>query len=286
MRIAAALLAALASSLLLSGDEGKLQAVRQAARDPSPPASGRQSPTDQDETDDAGNDLRDRIFEQIIVAPYALPHILLNDDYAVSGYFLPYPFAHDQRGYMLIDPTESFHFHHESTQPDLFADASPWMVRLALEESNDFDGLNRLNGHLLLDTTYRLGLQASWSYLHERLEGNRADDSQLGDVNLVYRFAQNKWVQVRSGLGVRIMTDNHATHYGWNFNYSGDLFPIKPLILSTSLDVGTLGEAWVVRARQTAGVSFREWEMYLGYDFLRIGSTNLQGPVIGLRYWY
>ena len=269
----------------LFGDDGKLQAVRESVREPNSSSTDKQGQTNSGD-DGSGNSTGDRIFGEIVAAPFMVPHILLNDDFIVNGYFLPYPFAHEQRGYMLMDPKDSYHFHRESAEPDYFADASAWMLRLGIEESNDFDGLNRINGQLLLDTTYRFGLLGSWSYLHERLERSRTDDLQLGDLNLVYRFAQNKWVQVRSGVGVRFMIDRDDTHYGFNFNYSGDLFPVEPLVLSTSFDVGSLGHAFVLHARQTAGLSFRGWEAYLGYDFLRIGSTNLQGPVIGLRYWY
>jgi hypothetical protein len=28
------------------------------------------------------------------------------------------------------------------------------------------------------------------------------------------------------------------------------------------------------------------WEIYGGYDYLEIGSVNVQGPVIGLRWWF
>jgi hypothetical protein len=30
----------------------------------------------------------------------------------------------------------------------------------------------------------------------------------------------------------------------------------------------------------------RGWEVFTGYDFLRIGSVNLQGPLLGLRLWF
>lgn len=62
--------------------------------------------------------------------------------------------------------------------------------------------------------------------------------------------------------------------------------PVKPLVISTVLDAGTLGHAGVIHARLTGGVLRSRWEAYLGYDFLRIGSVNLQGPLLGVRFWF
>jgi hypothetical protein len=33
-------------------------------------------------------------------------------------------------------------------------------------------------------------------------------------------------------------------------------------------------------------VTHKRWETFGGYDFLRIGTVNLQGPMVGLRLWF
>jgi hypothetical protein len=174
--------------------------------------------------------------------------------------------------------------------PEEVAGVRWWSARLDVDESNDFRGLNRVGGRLLLDTTTRFGLQTSWTWLHERLDadgpGRAADDMVLGDVNGVYRFAQGERAEFRAGLGARILADGDHSHYGFNFTYGVDLFPVRPLILSATLDAGTLGSAGVFHARATAGVALSAFEVFAGYDYLRIGSVDLQGPVIGLRVWF
>jgi hypothetical protein len=161
-----------------------------------------------------------------------------------------------------------------------------WSVRLAIEESHDFDRLNRVTAHLLAEHLSRLGIQASWSWLHEELPRRRTDDLFLGDVNLVLRFAQSNWGQFRSGIGFRWLADDRDTDFGFNFTYGADFYPVKPLVLSTQLDLGTLGEASVVHLRGTLGVNLERVELYGGYDFLKIGGVEVQGPVVGLRFWF
>jgi hypothetical protein len=108
----------------------------------------------------------------------------------------------------------------------------------------------------------------------------------VGDVNLVYRIAQADWVQMHAGVGGRIWTDRYATYGGFNFTYGADFFPLKPLVISTQLDLGNLSDAFVTRARATVGWQINRLELYGGYDFLRIGSVNFQGPMIGARLWF
>jgi hypothetical protein len=82
------------------------------------------------------------------------------------------------------------------------------------------------------------------------------------------------------------MPDGPYTRYGFNITYGGDVFPCKPVVISSSLDLGNLGSASVIRLRGTVGLIHRHWEVFGGYDFYRIGSVDLQGPMAGLRLWF
>lgn len=57
-------------------------------------------------------------------------------------------------------------------------------------------------------------------------------------------------------------------------------------MVSADLDLGTLGAASVFRGRLTGGVVWNRCELFTGYDYLRIGAVDLQGPVLGLRAWF
>src|SRR5205807_260631 len=82
-----------------------------------------------------------------------------------------------------------------------------WSARLSLEDGNDFRGLNRVNGQLILDTSCRLGVRTDWNYLHEHLNGLPSDDTFLGDTNVTYRFAEHEQAEFYAGLGFRVLTD-------------------------------------------------------------------------------
>jgi hypothetical protein len=108
----------------------------------------------------------------------------------------------------------------------------------------------------------------------------------IGDVNLTLRFAQNEVASMYAGLGFRTLADRDRSDFGINFTYGGDWFPARPLVVSGAVDAGTLGGAGVFRGRATAGAVFNGWEVFAGYDYLRIGDVRLHGPLVGVRLWF
>jgi hypothetical protein len=254
--------------------DGRLQQAREemSAPDREKPSS---SSTSADEWDDAEGEFFGRsFFYSAFGLFYGLPHGLCGDDFADRGYFPRYPYADGRPGHLLI------RFNDDQEQ------ARGWFGRLAVEYGSDFRDLDRFNGHLLLDSCARVGVQASWSYLTESLGAVRSDDMLLADVNLVYRFAQSETVALRSGLGVRCADDRYDTRAGVNFTYGGDFFPARPWVVSGVLDLGSLGSAFVVHGRVTAGALLGGCEAFVGYDYLSIGGVEFQGPVAGLRLWF
>jgi hypothetical protein len=237
----------------------------------------------EDDGDSLFGELFGELFRVALVAPFVLPAEMLGDDYQYTSYFLRHPYLHDLPGFMRIDG-----FLDEGQppgQPPLDpAGLKSWMGRLTALESNDFRGLNRVGGQLLLDTSTRFGFQTDWLWLHERLRCGCTDDMGLGDFNLTFRFAQTEYVQMRAGLGARVLTDTNR--WGFNFTYGADFCPARPLVLSAVIDLGTVGSASVVHARASAGLIWNGWELFAGYDYLRIGAVDLQGPIAGLRFWF
>ena len=138
---------------------------------------------------------------------------------------------------------------------------------------------------MILETTSRFGIDASFHYLSERLpEGD--DHLNLGDCNLIYRFAQSSRAEMRVGIGANWLNDSTRTDLGFNFTYGGDFFPCKPWVLSAAIDGGTLGHAGLFRFRTTAGVIFNRFEGYAGYEYLDIGSTQDNFLIGGVRVWF
>src|SRR5262249_15240306 len=134
-----------------------------------------------------------------------------------DGYFPKYPYAQGQPGYMWLRRPR-VEEGEPPTEPD-FNRARGWSGRVAAEESNDFDGINRASLRLLLETGSRFGIQTNWSHVHEQLACGCSDETVLGDLNLTYLFAWHERAQCRAGLGARMITDRHVTDFGFNFTY-------------------------------------------------------------------
>lgn len=164
--------------------------------------------------------------------------------------------------------------------------ARHWSCRLRAEYTSDFNDLSRIGGHLLLSSTSRFGVDTGFDYLQEELPGGGHDYLTLGDFNLVYRFAQSEHLQFRAGVGFNWLSDEIDTDFGFNFTYGADFFPIRPWVVSATLDLGTLGNAGLFHFRTTAGVIIHGCEVYTGYEYHAIGSTRINGLVGGVRVWF
>ena len=136
------------------------------------------------------------------------------------------------------------------------------------------------------DSLLRFGFLANWNYFAENLPNGGTDEAIMSDYNLTYRFAQSPWMQLHVGLGARYWRAHGDTTAGINALYRADAFPFRPVHLASILEIGNLGDALVLHGRFEMGASFRHGELFLGYDFLRISRTNLQGPMVGLRLWF
>lgn len=271
-----AVFALLLPGTLAQAQGGKLQRVREAVQPPEIEES------DKDEEpcccDDAIelDPVSAYIFLMAAASPFVVPAELMGDTYAYAGYFVRYPYADGYPGSMWID---------RAFEVGPGTPVKNWRGHVSLENGDDFDGLNRTNGRLLLETSSRFGLQTSWNYFHENL-ATGADNLTLGDVNFVFRFAQNEWMQMRTGLGVRVLADDSGSDVGFNLTYGADITCRKPFVSSLTLDAGSVGDAGLFHFRGTLGVLLQRWELFGGYDFFRIGTTNLQGPMAGLRLWF
>lgn len=275
--------------------QGQLDAIRQQASQPdaAPSADSLQgdNPVCDSWPDDDPARSDDQFGEAIgelllggFIAPFQMPQRLLHDDLEVPACFPAYPYIGRYPGYLWLGNMPNGA--DDEALANSMKRSRQWSVRLAAEEGNDFRGMNRVGIRAQLDTTSRIGLTSNWNYLREALGGGRHDATWLGDTNVTFRFAQSEWLQFYTGAGFRVMTDAAATHFGTNFVYGFDWFPKKPLVFSTAFDLGNLGSAFVVHARSTAGLTFDHFEAFAGYDFMRIGSVNVQGPMLGLRFWY
>ena len=283
------MLRSMATSLLVfaitlpSQAQGILDRARQDAdRAPAPEAKDttdrKKSNSDPYDSGDWGS-----LGFNVLILPFWIPPVLLHDAFPEPGWFPGHPYALPDIGY--ID-RGSFRPDAKGLDPFDPQHVKSWATRASVEAGTDFSGLTRVGGRFALDTEWRVGVTSSLDYYRERLPCGCVDQTVLGDINLTVRFAQAEWVQMYTGLGARGMFDSDKTRGGVNFQYGADFFPADPVVVSTLFEMGNLDRAFVMRVRGSVGIQLRHAELFAGYDWLRIGSVDLHGPMVGLRLWF
>jgi len=230
----------------------------------------------------------DRTVGQLLVlgllAPFLIPYEAFDNNIEEIAKFTRYPYRNHYPGFLWTPQ-----------QPDGPPDAGPtpepqgltsWSARASLEDGFDFDRINRLGLRLTIDTEYRFGLTSNWDWFHERFWCGCTYDFLVGDTNLTYRFAQNEKVAFYAGVGCRYFTDGKQGDAGVNVLYGCDIFPVRPVVVSLLVDGGNLGSSGVIHWRATVGATLHGVEVFGGYDFMRIGCVDLEGPMVGLRIWF
>jgi hypothetical protein len=256
--------------------QGILQNLREDVRNP---PSGGGGESDQEPRRPSANDAGypgcesdpGSIIGLAIISPFWLPHAALHDDFSTIEYFPLFPYD-DVPGYLTPE---------HDTQPTRY-----WGGRVSVEYLDPFDHLDRIGGRLLLDTVTRFGLDTQADYFRETLSGGRHDQLWTGDCNVVFRFAQGEFAEFRAGLGFNWMRDSIRNDFGFNFTYGADFFPARPWVISTDLDLGTLGHAELFRFRATVGITVRCLEFYTGYEYTDIERMHLNSLIGGVRIWF
>jgi len=263
--------------------QGKLDAVRDAVDKPRSDDDKSSSDNWGDVVGDILGDSFGDVFLYVLAGPWIVPHSMFDPGLKFDGRFTHYPFATSDTGYVLIDRWNQLEGgQHFSDRHD----TNWYSVRASGEVGNDFDGLTRVGVRLFLDTDTRFGLKTDWDYYSEKLECGCRDELWIGDVTGTYRFVQNEWLMMHTGLGARFLLDHGHDKGGFNFLYGFDAFPSQPVHLFGSIEAGTLGSAGVLRLHGGVGANYTHFELFAGYDYLNIGGAVFQGPFVGLRLWF
>jgi len=176
--------------------------------------------------------------------------------------------------------------HFELSPKGVGLDVQTWAVQLAVDGAYLQQGPWRTGLRLRLSMPLRLEFNTAWSYYYEALAEGRHDELALGKAHLAVRFAQNEYLQFRTGLGYRHLIDGKGQNFGVNWQYGFELFPIRPLVVRGTVELGNLGRAFVFEASAEIGVLIHALEIFAGFDVLLIGGAPLTGPHLGLQYWF
>lgn len=227
--------------------------------------------TPHDDCDDDSNvfgELLGTMFLIAVTTPWTIPIAITADEYAEPFAIVPRPY-HDAPYAMIRETPED--------------DLPPVFGRLQLDFGDDFNDLSRSGVQLLVETPSRWGVDVGWTAWREE-SATRVDRLNLGDANLVFRFAQNEDLQFRTGIGVNWLDDRAGSELGFNFTHGFDYYPKRPWVISSTFDIGTLGHAGLFHNQTTVGCQVGRCEIFVGHDYYRIGRADLSNWISGLRF--
>jgi hypothetical protein len=221
------------------------------------------------------------LLELIVLAPWALPRLLIDDPCLLGYAAYPYRDGVGQLRRVAVTPECAGSEAHPLPESSAFALSSDFEASYVLHDIVAGTFAARLQ------MPYRLELAGRISFL-EDLSAKPREQALSGSTHLNLRFAQSASVQFRSGLGLRAFS-LHKPLYGVDFFYGMDVSAHKPMLVHLELHAGSLGHAFAAQARATIGVQLRMFEIYAGYDHTVVygpSTARLGGPVLGLRVWF
>lgn len=187
--------------------------------------------------------------------------------------YTAYPYENDHAGYL-------------ADMANLDAATHPFSKRMWAEYGSDFDDIDLVSGGLLVEGDNRLGLDLTWRSYFEDLGPQGHDDLSTGDANILFRLWQSDATAMRLGAGANWLEFDGEWDAGFNFTMSGELYPVRPIILAWEWDAGKVGSANLLHARATIGANLRHFEVYTGVDYLDVEDTSLTAMITGLRTWW
>lgn len=214
--------------------------------------------------------LSNMIAAWVLSLPVTVPQAIFGDVDTPGG-FIKYPFARAHSGSMVMNPqlgdkVESSH------------------LRIRLDYADNFLSQQKISSHLIFESRNRLGVDASFDYLRQSVAVGQHEQLWIGDVNVVWRFAQMENAQMRVGLGMNWQRTSAGAEQGINFTYGGDFYLSEPQVISADLDWGRLGSAGLFRIRTTYGRQIGRAKVYVGYEYLSIGDFKKNFLITGVSF--
>ncbi len=264
---------------------GKLDKVRQRSKGKSKSTHDHAS-SDGSYSGGGGGDVGLALY--VLASPWWLPHMMVGDEIGRSFAFDTHPYANGYDGFVHVAGRSAPMAGGAGGRSLLGRGAAmqasveggwldPTMQRIGLSA--------RISGH------HRFEIETRWSGYQEllgpaeRASGRVVDALWLGDVNVTWLHAVGESVLIRSGAGIRSMVDAGETTLGVNLTYGMDIFPVRPLVISLSGDLGTVGQALYRGVRATVGFMVGRVEIYGGYDGAWVDEISLGGGLFGVRAW-
>jgi hypothetical protein len=228
------------------------------------------------------------LFDLVMSPLYAMvfepADVTLETDHCGRTYFARWYWLPQWDGHFARFPYADGYDRFTMSEDCVLVSSKLWSGRLGFDYGDDFDRIERWGGRFLWETRLGVGFDGEVNVYREQLAAG-ADVLSLGDLNVLYRVFETDRTQWRLGIGMNWLGDGD-TDLGLNFTLRSDWQPCWPIVLSGEVDYGTLGHASTFHGNAGVGVMVHRCEVFMGYDYRRFESVELEGPLIGLRVWF
>lgn len=278
-RLAALVRTALAWVVVAAPSVGEeLEQVREGVHAPDPPSAPsapRERSNDTwddpwDDSDDSFDDAVTYLVLAVVAAPYWIPYSAFDE-----------PGCERFAGYC----EEYDHLPFKDSEWFCSSNYIVASARAQAEYGTNYGDMQSVGTRLQIDfPLLRTSIESSWTNYYEDLSSG-TDHLALGDANLVFRFVQNPRTTWRSGVGLNWLNASDGD-IGFNFTYGVDVLPVHPVVWSSEIDLGTLGNASLFRIRTTLGAQWLDGELYTGFEYVDIEDAQIPQMLFGFRYWW
>jgi hypothetical protein len=197
--------------------------------------------------------------------------------------YASYPYATSKSPY-LLEPELQVASTSAELDAHLLAEHSPgrpWAGQLSLDAGfMSGIGQSTLNARVLMPAPFELSARNTLLW-----EPAARDYSLFGSAVLGIRFLQAPSVLMRLFGGFSYFGQLGDVAVGAELGIGMDVFLGRPWVLSANAATAFVGQAFAPQARVQLGYLFGRSEVFVGYQYMQIGSVGLSTPLLGTRIW-
>lgn len=212
--------------------------------------------------EDQSNFLGKVLFHSVL-APWAVPYFVARNNRQSMA---PQPFVEGCGFFCLSDL--------ERTTPAA-------VVHVDLDGGYELDGLPYGGLGIRVETQMGLGVSTRQLGYWANAE-SKSGVAVLGKTDMFYRFATTRWVQFRTGLGLRYLVGPITDAVGVDFLYAVDIQWGKPLASTFEFNAGSVGRSGLAEIRGTLDVYVDRFRIYAGWHQAWFLGEQVNGPILGI----
>lgn len=215
--------------------------------------------------DDLAGDLIGQIAAAVVIAPFILPKLALNDDYSRAFAFAKYPYADYSDG--IEKPS-----------------GKSWILRAGASRIWEVHGTQAWRGDLSLTTSSRFGVDAAYTRFNENV-GDASESLAFLEILPTFTFARSENSDWRAGLGYESV-EGQEHHDRVKLAYGVRYWSPWKVRLDVDLGASLASGKPIFELAPGLAYVWNRYEIKAIYRRLSISGVTLQGPELSVGVWF